>query len=106
MNSSDKPFILYRSGFAGVRLVPRGAAGWRIMILWILMVVPMSGLFIAFAMREPTGAVLYTGLALFMLGMTVWGVGGMVWMRRRAEVVDLDELLAIKRARDRQRGRK
>jgi hypothetical protein len=106
MREQHKPFIMYREGRGSFKIVPRGAAGWRAMILWFLVVVPITGLFILFALGEPSGTRLYVGLAAFTLAMAAWGIGGMIWMRRRAEVVDLQELLELKRERDRESRRR
>jgi hypothetical protein len=106
MNNRDKPFIMYREGWGNVRIVPRGAAGWRETIVWLLMVVPIIGGFIGFALTDPKGVPLYIGLGLFAVAMGMWGIGGMVWMRGRAEVVDLQELLELKRQRDREKSKR
>jgi hypothetical protein len=87
-------------------MVPRGWEGWRMIILWVGLMLPIVGMFIAFATTEPEGAWLYTGLALFVIAMTGWGIGGTVWMRRHSEIVDIEELLALKRERDAQKRRR
>jgi hypothetical protein len=106
MNDADKPFIAYRDGALSYRIVPRHAAGWRQTIIWMLLMVPVVGAFIAFANTEPKGAALYISLGLFTVAMAVWGIRGILWMRARAETVDIQELLAIKRERDAQKRRR
>jgi hypothetical protein len=104
MADSDKPFILYRTGLGGFKIVPRNAQGWRQTIVWMLFLAPITGLFAWFASSEPEGTRFYLGLGLYLAAMLVWGIGGMIWMRRRSEVVDFEELLALKRERDAQRS--
>ncbi len=106
MSDMNKPFLLYREGWGSFRIVPRGWAGWRMILVWMLFMVPIVGALIAFATTQPQGAWLYSGLALFVIAMAVWGIGGTVWMRRHSEVVDVEELLALKRERDAQRRRR
>lgn len=100
MREQDKPFILYR-GLGTFRIVPRNAQGWRLTIGWIATLIPVVGLFIAFLSREPQGAAFFAGLAVYLLAMACRSIGGAIWMKSRAEVVDLEELLRIKRERDR-----
>lgn len=106
MNDADKPFIAYRQGRWDLKIVPRNAQGWREMIIWMLLMVPMVGALIAFASTGPKGTPLYIVMTLFMLGMVAWGVGGMLWMRGRSEVVNIEELLTLKRERDREAGKR
>lgn len=106
MAEHDKPFILYRAGFGGFKIVPRNAQGWLEMVVWMLIAVPLFGLFIWFANSAPEGMRLYVGLGLYLAAMLAWGIGGMVWMRRRSEVIDFEELLALKRERDREKRRR
>lgn len=106
MRDEDKPFVMYRGGPGNFRIVPRGWAGWRITLIWMATVVPIIGFFMAFAMTDPKPPMTYIGPALFMMAMAAWGIGGTVWMRARAEVVDLQELLELKRQRDREKGRR
>ncbi len=106
MGGSDKPFLLYRTGIGGFKIVPRNAQGWRETILWMLLIAPIIGLFLWFGSSEPEGIRLYVGLGLFLVAMLIWGIGGAIWMRRRSEVIDLEELLALKRERDREATRR
>lgn len=103
VREQDKPFILYRSGKGSIKIVPRGSEGWRQTIIWMAMIVPITGLFIWFASEQPEGSRLYVGLALYLIATMAWGIGGIISMRARAEVVNLEELLKLKREHDRKR---
>jgi Na+/melibiose symporter-like transporter len=100
MRDEDKPFILYRSGPWSFKIVPRNGEGWRQIIIWMALMAPITGLFVWFATGKPEGPMLYGGLALYLIAMMGWGIGGTMWMRARAEVVDLEELLKLKREAD------
>lgn len=101
MRDEDKPFILYQSGHWNFRIVPRNGEGWRQIIIWIALMAPITGLFVWFAAQKPQGPMLYGGLAIYLIAMMAWGIGGTVWMRARAEVIDLEELLKLKRDAER-----
>jgi hypothetical protein len=103
MRDEDKPFILYRSSAWSFKIVPRNGAGWRQTLIWMALFAPIAGLFIWFAANEPEGTLLYAGLALYLVATMIWGIGGTLWMKARAEVVDLDELLKLNREEERNR---
>jgi len=44
-------------------------------------------------------------MALFIGGMLIWTVGGITWMKARAELVDVEKLHHQKREQDSKRGR-
>jgi hypothetical protein len=107
MHETEKPFVMYRMGLSSFKIMPRNAQGWRETILWVLISVPIIGGFIFFAVHaEPKGAPLYVALGLFTSAMLAWGIGGTIWMRRRSEIIDFEELLALKRERDAQKRRR
>jgi hypothetical protein len=106
MSRSEKPFVAYRSGRWNLKIVPRNAAGWRALIVWMLALAPITGLFLWFASAEPEGARLWVGLAAYLAAMMIWGLGMMRWMMARSEIVDLEDLLAFKRERDKARRRR
>lgn len=100
MSKRDMPFVAYRQGRWSLKIMPRNAAGWRTLIVWMLALAPITGLFLWFASGEPEGVPLWTGLAAYLVAMMVWGLGMMRWMLARSEIVDLEDLLAFKRAQD------
>jgi hypothetical protein len=103
MREKDKPFVMYRRGPGSFSIAPRNGKGWRQMAIWQALLAPILGGFIWFMVDRPQGTSFYIGLALYLVAMAGWGIGGMLWMRARAEVVDLNELLKLKHERDRQR---
>ena len=103
MHDREKPFILYRSGRGSFKIVPRNGEGWRQTIIWMALMVPLTGGFIWFASRHPEGTPHYIGLALYLAATMAWAIGGILWMRPRSEIVDLEELLALKREQERKR---
>lgn len=106
MRDEDKPFVLYRYGRGGFRIAPRNARGWRITILWALLLVPIMGLFAWFTSgNSPSPVNVMVGTGAFLAAMLVWTIAGIRWMKARAEVVDLEELLKLKREADRNRRR-
>jgi hypothetical protein len=105
MRDEDKPLILYRSGPWSFKIAPRNGKGWRQSLVWMALLAPITGGFVWFAAAEPDGTAFIVGLALYLVAMAAWTIGGLWWMRARAEVVDLQELLKLKREQDRKRRR-
>lgn len=103
MRDEDKPFILYQSSPWNFKIVPRGAAGWRQFGVWMALSLAMTGVFVWFAVRHPEGPVHFAGLAAYLLALLVWMIGGIRWMKARAEVVDVQALLQQKRDNERKR---
>jgi hypothetical protein len=106
MAEGDKPFIAWRQGRWGLKIVPRTAAGWRAFGLWMLSLFPICGLFIAMITREPEGAALLVLVVIYMLALIIWGIAMTRWMLARAEVVRVEELLDLKRQMDAQKRRR
>ena len=87
-----------------MKIVPRGAAGWRAFALWMAAFgVILAGFFaVMAAIPEPAGQ---TAVVIVFLAATlVWTIAMIRWMLARSEVVDLRELLEIKRQRERTRS--
>lgn len=103
MRDEDKPFILTRYGRWSFKIAPRNGKGWRQTLVWMVLLAPITGGFAWFASGQPEGSTLHFGLALYLIAMVAWGTGGMMWMKARAEVVDLQELLKLKRELDRKK---
>jgi hypothetical protein len=103
MRDEDKPFVLYRKGPMSFTIVPRGVKGWVQFGVWMALLVPLLLWFTDYAAKHGEGPEFVTGLALYLGGMLVWTVGGTWWMKARAEVVDLQELLKLKRELDRKK---
>ncbi|MFA9201243.1 MAG: hypothetical protein ACEQR8_08680 [Cypionkella sp.] len=100
MRDEDKPFVCYKQGW-NIRIVPRNAAGWRASGLWVLGYLPLLGLFIGFLASEPGPTWEIAALAAFLAATFAWVIAMIRWMYRRSEVVDVEELLRLKRGADR-----
>jgi len=103
MRDEDKPFILYRSGRWNFKIMPRGRDGWRQTLIWMALLAPITGGFFWFASNTPEGPAFKLGLVVYLVAMAAWGTGGTMWMKARAEVVDIEELLKLKREVDAKR---
>lgn len=105
MREEDKPFILYKSGF-GFRIVPRNAAGYRATFVWMLLLAPIVGAFIYVVAQVEDGTTHAIATGIYIAAMLAWSILGIRFMKARSEVVDMRELLEIKRERDRNRNRR
>ncbi len=103
MRNEDKPFILTKYGWGGFNIEPRNARGWRLMLTWLALPLPLIGGFALFAEKQPDSPAFAAVLAVFILCMSLWGIGGIILMRARAEVVDVEQLLRLKREQERKR---
>lgn len=65
----------------------------------------LTGGFAWLVSEHPEGTAVHIALAVYVGAMVAWGAGGTMWMKARAEGVDIDELLKLKREAERQRGR-
>jgi hypothetical protein len=104
MAEQEKPFICYRKGWS-MQIVPRGRAGWTYFVLWMLSIAPLIGCFALLVSTEPTGAKEIAYTTGFVLIMFLWAIAMIVWMKNRSEVVDMDEMLKLKREADARKGR-
>lgn len=107
MRNEEKPFIMTRYAWGGFNIEPRNARGWRLLLGWISLSLLMIGGFALFSEGQHSQSTFAIGLGVFLLGLAVWTVGGIIWMRARSEVVDVEDLLRLKREaeRNRRRGR-
>ena len=86
--------------------MPRNAAGWRYTLYWMLPFFAMvAGTIWISAVLEAHGidekkivAVVLTGFAVLT---TVWTIALIRWTKNRSEIIDMDELVALKRELDR-----
>ena len=99
MTTPEKHFTYYKSGLK-ISITPRTVYGWFTLGLWMVALGPIIWGFAMLMEQTPTSgqtAVYVVGL----LGATiVWTVAMVRWMKARSEVVDIDELLEIKRERE------
>lgn len=106
MRDADKPFVMYRRGRFNFTIVPRGTAGWVQFAVWMALLVPLTGWFVVHAEAAEGTPQFWVGLALFLGATLVWSVAMIRWMQARAEVVDLQEMLRLKREQERKRARR
>jgi hypothetical protein len=99
MRDEDKPFICYKQGWS-MKIVPRNAAGWRAFGLWMASLIPMIAVFAA-AMATDPGETLEIVFVVAFLALTgAWVFAMIRWMLARSEIVDLAELMELKRRKD------
>jgi len=101
MRGRDKPFVMYRRGPASFTIVPRGVMGWLQFALWLILLGALVIWFTKHVHLIPNNENYFEGVVLFAIGVFLWMVGGLWWMRARAEIVEVAEL-----TRDRQRERR
>jgi Na+/H+ antiporter NhaC len=105
MRDADKPFVLYKHGWS-MSIKPRGIAGWLALLPWVLVLTLAALAFIVFMSSEPSNnAATAFGIiyGIFVLG---WIVAFIRWTKARSEIVDFDELLVLKRQRDREANKR
>ena len=110
MRDEEKPFVYYKSG-SGVKISPRNAAGWRAFAVWMLALFAASGIFVwASAVADEAGwddrKILLYLLLPFLIVTTVWALAMFRYMKARSEIIDVDNLLEIKRDIERSDKRK
>lgn len=104
MAEQEKPFICYKQGW-NMQIVPRGRTGWTYFALWMSSLIPLVLGFTALLSTEPTGAWEIAVVVGFLLLVTIWAIAMIVWMKNRSEVVDMNELMKIKRELDAKKRR-
>lgn len=74
MSEPEKMFVAYRAGRWSLSTIPRTAAGWRAFAGWMLMLAPITALFIWFAGTEPEGVALWLALAAYVALIILWAI--------------------------------
>jgi hypothetical protein len=97
MRDQEKPFILFRRNRFIYNITPRNASGWMQFGVWMALFVPMIVGFAAFDEARPADSTFGVADAVFLLMVLVWAAGGIMWMRARAEVIDVDQVIKQKR---------
>ena len=97
MREAEKPFILFRRNRFIYNITPRNASGWMQIGVWMALFVPMIAGFAAYDSARMADDAFGPVDAVFLLGVLVWAAGGIMWMRARAEVIDVDQLIKQKR---------
>ena len=106
MRDEDKPFVLYRKGPMNFTIVPRGMAGWAQFSAWMAVFAVPTAVFAITAERLEGRPEFWAALAMYLAATLIWSLASIWWMKARAEVVDMQELLKLKREQDhKRRGR-
>lgn len=87
MREEDALFTCHRRGWQ-MNIVPRNAAGWRALALWLLPLAPLTGAFGWVMERDsaPTHVAVY--VLLFLAAISGWAVALIRWCMARSVVVD------------------
>lgn len=94
--ADDKMFTCVKSGVS-IRINPRNAAGWRALGLWMAAFFAMLTVFLVSVGRVHSGAATGGLVALFLFVTAIWAITMIRWMLARSEMVDVQELLKLKR---------
>lgn len=101
MRDADKPFVMYRRSRFNFNIVPRGARGWFQLGLWLALLAAPTIAFAIYAEAHEGTPAFHVALGLYLLAVLIWSFAMIVWMKARAEVVDVSEMLRLKRAAER-----
>ena len=104
MAEQDKPFVCYKSGW-NLKITPRNAAGWRALLVWMLALVLLTAPFVWLMARQPSEAQVAAYVAGYVLLTVGWSLAMLRWMYLNSEVIDINELLKLKRELDARKGR-
>ena len=105
MRDEDKPFVCYQQGW-NIKIMPRNAAGWRALGLWMaaLLVPILTLVLLGFALdNTPHEMVVLWAVVPLLLIMGTTIIAMIRCMKARSEIIDIDGLVALKRAQERQR---
>ena len=96
MRDEDKPFVCYKRGW-NIKIMPRGGAGWRAFGAWMAAFGVILAGFLAIMATLGDSSLGIAVTAAFVVISIVWAVVMIRWMMARSEIVDLDEMLDLKR---------
>lgn len=96
MTEQDKPFVCYKNGW-NLKILPRGLAGWRALLLWLLVLAVLSTPFVWLMARQPSNAQLTAYVMGYVLLTVGWSLAMLRWAYLNSEVIDMNELLKLKR---------
>jgi hypothetical protein len=101
MRDADKPFVMYRRSAWNFTIMPRGRSGWTQFAAWMVVFALPTIAFAVYAERFEGTPHVWTALALYLAGVMVWSIASLRWMKARAEVIDVTDMLRQKRQNDR-----
>lgn len=98
MREEDKPFVCYRQGRFGMRIMPRNGEGWRLFAMWMIVFLLICGVYGWLVASAPEDDAFVGWVTFgFLVVTTVWAVAMIRWMMARSEVIRLEDVLAYKR---------
>ena len=100
--TDEKMFTCVKSGVS-FKISPSNAAGWRALALWLLVYFAVVALFLVSIARVLSKTAHGAFTALFIFSTIIWALTMIRWMLARSEMIDVKELLALKRELDRQK---
>jgi hypothetical protein len=101
MRDADKPFVMYRRSRFNFSIVPRGVKGWGQFAIWMALLAPIMIIFARYAETLEGTPMFAVAIGLFVAATLVWSIAMIVWMKARAEVIDVTDMLRQKRQNDR-----
>lgn len=108
MREEEKPFVCYKQGW-NMKIVPRNAAGWRALGIWTLALLFPTFAMLPFVARvddTPREYLAIWAIVPLLLVTAAIGIFMVRWMKARSEIIDIDEVLKIKREQDRKAKRR
>lgn len=105
MADEKKPFVCYKSGW-NIKISPQTGVGWIMFGWWMAAMALLTGGFVWLMRGDPQGARLAAFVTLYALAMTLWALAMARWMYLRSDVIDMQDLLKLKRELDAKNGRR
>ena len=105
MRDADKPFVMYRRGPWNFTIVPRGTRGWTQFGVWMAIFALPTIAFAVYAEAHEGEPEFFVALVLYLLATLLWSLAVVIWMKARAEVIDVTDILRQKREMERKRRR-
>lgn len=101
MPTQEKLFVCVKHGWA-MSFTPISWPGWKALGWWTLSLLPIIGVFMAIIANGPSPAVEAVLVVAFLASLGLWSWAMIRWMLPRSDVIDANEVLELKRRRDRQ----
>jgi len=103
MRDEDKPFVMVRRGRWHFTIMPRGARGWTQFAVWMAAFAVPTIAFAVYGERVEGQPRFWVALALYLASVLVWSLASLRWMKARAEIIDVEDLMKLKRETERKR---
>lgn len=103
---ADKPFVCIRRGRWMFKIMPRNAEGWRLLAMWIAAFLVLTGLHLWFSAGDPPERQVAIATVAYVLATTLWAVAMVRWMLPRSEVIEVEDLIAFRKHREKDSDRR